>query len=453
MINKFKQKIMYTLRGRLSLWYISTTIIIFSLFSLLIGILFWVTIQSQVDHHIRIVVNEAKDIVSQYTGKERDDLIKNLVSAQGMTVVVLSPDGAPVLETNSPDTSAVTEHQLQRIIALRANNNDTPIHFTQENVRFAATSIQFRSGNGVVAVGYSTKIFTETYYRLFIIIILSIILLVLPTTYVGYILLKKQLTPLEKIAQETKYIVDTSSLYKRIMVDTSIKELGTIQKAFNSMISRLEDIFLNERDFFLDAAHTLKTPLAVLRSQIETTKLKSKKQDELLQTIDHANDIIQDLLYLTKIGNINTQHSRVSVRNIVLDLSELATTLGEEKDLHISTHIQEGVFINGNKNLLLRALSNIVINAVSYNQNGGNIAISLIENKKVTTIAVKDTGIGIPKTEIKKVFSRFFRGSNATSGGSGLGLPITKAVIESHGGKISINSKLNKGTIIKITFS
>ena len=105
-----------TLRGRLSVWYISTVVIILLVLLTSVSGLFLYTLQDQIDHHIHIAVNEAHQIVQDYKKEERYSLIENLVSAQGMTVIVLSPDGSPMLETNSPDVALVTEHQLQKIL-------------------------------------------------------------------------------------------------------------------------------------------------------------------------------------------------------------------------------------------------------------------------------------------------------------------------------------------------
>jgi len=127
--------------------------------------------------------------------------------------------------------------------------------------------------------------------------------------------------------------------------------------------------------------------------------------------------------------------------------------LGEEKNLTISTDIQKDVTIKADKQLLQRALSNIVYNAVAYNRREGSVKLSLSEKSHRIDITVQDTGIGISKQDLPQIFSRFYRGTNVESKGSGLGLAISKAVVESLGGKISVFSSVNKGTTISLTFS
>jgi len=454
MKNSILQKMTRTLRGRLTLWYILSVGVIVLLLLLSVSGLFWVTLQDQIDHHVHIAVNEAKQVVENYRGEERDSLIKNLVSARGMTVVVLSPDGSAILETNSPDVALVTEHQLQKLLGSSSLYDSTPTHFTENNIRFAAMPAQVNAGKGIVAVGYSTQVLYGTLYKLVAMVLGVVFFLVLPIAFLGYKLLKKQLHPLESIATQAKAVSDTASLSRRITITSPTQELQTIQEALNTMFSKLEHIFTNERQFFSDAAHTLKTPLAVLRSQTENAVVPAQKvREDMIRTIDKANDTIGDLLFLSRIVDKPQKLERVSLTDIMTDLAELATTLGEEKDLSITTDIQKDVTFKASKGMLQRALSNIVYNAVYYNKPQGSINLTLKKRHGSIIIAVKDTGIGISKNDLPQLFKRFFRGVNAENKGSGLGLAISKAVVENLDGKIVISSVLNKGTTVTITFS
>lgn len=453
MKNRILQKMTNTLRGRLTLWYVVSVGVIVLLILISVSGLFWVTLQDQIDHHVHIAVNEAKQVVENYRGEERDSLIKNLVSAKGMTVVVLSPDGSAILETNSPDVALVTEHQLQKLLGSSSLYNSGPSHFTENNIRFAAMPAQVSAGKGIVAVGYSTQVLYGTLYKLVAVILGVVFFLVLPIAFLGYKLLKKQLHPLESIATQAKAVTDTTSLSKRIAITSPTQELRTIQESLNTMLSQLEHIFTNEREFFSDAAHTLKTPLAVLRSQTENANLTQKVREDMLKTIDKANDTIGDLLFLSRIAGNPQKLGTVSLTDIMTDLAELATTLGEEKGLSITTDIQKNVTFKASKELLQRALSNIVYNAVTYNRPRGSVSLSLKKSKDLIVASVKDTGIGISKNDLPQLFTRFFRGSNVEDKGSGLGLAISKAVVENLGGKIAISSVLSKGTTVTISFS
>lgn len=433
-----------TLKGRLTLWYFFSVGIIFLIFSVAISVLLWITLQNQIDHHVYIAVKEAHQIVKNYQASEREALIKNLVSGQGMTVVVLSPDGTPILETNSPDIALITEHQLQKIMLSQNLFDSEPTLFTESDIRFAAIPTPVRAGKGVVAVGYSTKILYAAFYRMLLILAAAVVLLVLPATYLGYKLLQKQLRPLEEIALYAKSI-SSPSPSRRIQLKHPTEELLTIQDSLNYMLDKI-------RGFFSDAAHALKTPLAVLRSKIETIKLAQPAKNELLRTIDQTNETVQDLLYLSKIGQADNQSTPINVSAIMAKLLELATVLTSHKQISVTSDIQPDVIVSANEKMLTRALSNLVQNAVNYTKNHGQVELKLTQPAEKIFIVIRDTGIGISKKDLPNIFRRFYRGQNTILPGSGLGLPIAKAVIESLGGSIAVHSRLRQGTTVTVTF-
>lgn len=407
------------------------------------------TLLDQIDHHVHIAVNEAKQITENYQGTEREDLIKNLVNGQGMTVVILSPDGAPILETNSPDTALATEHELQKIMLSQTLNESAPTHFTESDTRFAAMPAQVKAGKGVVAVGYSTKVIYSAFSRMILIVIAGLIFVVMPITLQGYKLLKNHLSPLEMISAQAKAI-SSRNLSHRIQAKSSTEELLSIENALNDMLAKLERVFEGEREFFSDAAHTLKTPLARLRAQIETSSLASSKKEELFETIDEANSTIQDLLYLSKLGRKDTVEKDINLSEITKELTELATTLGANQNITVKSDIVSDIHFRGDKKLLERALGNIIQNAIYYNRENGEVNINLSQNKHHIVITIKDTGLGIHATDLPKIFNRFFRGRNSKLKGSGLGLAISKAIIESSGGTIKLDSNYGSGTNVQV---
>lgn len=450
-LNKFK-KLKNSLKGRLSLWYFGSISVIFLSFAIISSLLFWYTLKNQIDHHIHIAVNEARQIVQNYYGEERDSLIKNLVSARGMTVIVLSPDGAPILETNSPDIALVAEHELQTYLAKNALENEDPIHFTYGNIRFAAMPVNLNTGRGVVAVGYSTFVLYDALYKMMYIIIGTLLFLVIPATYVGYSLLSQQLKPIELISNFASNVPDNKSLTKRLKVKGLTNELETIQNSLNSMVERLQVLFNTEQEFFADAAHTLKTPLAVLRSQIENSNLTKTEKERFYETIDVSTSIIRDLLFLSRINFTKPTRTKFSLTELVTEIVEVTSALGETKNLKIKAKIQKDVDLYADKNLIRKALSNLAHNAVIYNKMGGEISIVLSKTKGKIFLSISDTGIGVEKDHIKSIFNRFYRGKNTQYEGSGLGLAITKAVIKNEGGEINVESTLGKGSTFTVIF-
>ena len=447
---KFVSRMNQSLRGQLSLWYLGSITLIITIFLIATGSLFWITLQNQIDHHVHIVVNEAAQIVQQFSAQQRQQLLTNLVSAKGMTVILLSPDGSPILETNNPDIAAVTEHQLQSILSSNLLNNLTPDHFTINGIRFAATPVNINAGKGILAVGYSTQVIYSTLTKLLLIIGAIIIFCVIPLTYLGYKLLKKQLQPLESITLQTQKINTSQSLSHRIHLRQPTKELITIQNTLNQMLAKLEAVFTKERAFFSDAAHTLKTPLAILRSQLENLDIAAHTKNNLLKVIDSTSGTIQDLLFLSKIGSSNQKKTTFSLSKLMEDLVEITTTLGESKNITVNSKIAQNIQVTANKKQLLRALSNVALNAVIYNHPRGAITISMKQDQKRIVIKISDTGRGVAQKHIPKIFDRFYQCSTSHKWSSGLGLAITKAVIEDLGGKVAFRSKVGTGSTVSI---
>lgn len=439
-----------SLQGKLTLWYISSISAILMTLLIAISGLFWITLQNQIDHHIHIVVTEAAQIVERFQGTQRQELLTNLVSAKGMTIVLLSPDGAPILETNSPDVAIVTEHQLQGILSSSNLVHSIPSHFTESGIRFAAVPVQVNAGKGILAVGYSTQILYSTFGNMLLIVGVTVLLCVLPITYFGYRWLKKQLEPLESISNQAKKINTSKSLTRRIQLSQPTEELATIQHTLNQMLTQLEQIFESERSFFSDAAHTLKTPLAVVRSQLENLRIPVKTKQELIKVIDSTNETIQDLLFLSKVGSGYQQTEKFSLSRLLKDLVEITATLSESKQIQVQANIQPGINIRANKHLIQRAISNVVHNAVIYNRDLGSISISLSKRSGKILITVTDSGWGVAESEQPKIFERFYRGAAGQSPGSGLGLAITKAVIENLGGTVSFSSEPGTGSTVAI---
>ena len=189
-------KLSQSLQGTLTLWYLGSISSIILIFVIVTSGLFLFTLQNQIDHHVHIVFTEAAQIVQQFQGEQRQELLTNLVSAKGMTIVLLSPDGSALLETNSPDVALVTEHQLQEILSSSSLYDSIPSHFTKSGIRFAAMPVQVNAGKGILAVGYSTQILYSTVNNMLLVAAGIIIFCVIPVTYFGIKQLKKQLQPL-----------------------------------------------------------------------------------------------------------------------------------------------------------------------------------------------------------------------------------------------------------------
>jgi len=225
------------------------------------------------------------------------------------------------------------------------------------------------------------------------------------------------------------------------------------------------------QQFTADAAHELNTPLAATRATLESilmmTKFSEAEARETLQTLRRQNlrvsNLVSNLLLLCRMDrqlNINLDLSAIgesiSLNNLVADLVEdfAAFALASEIELKIEIAVQETLMVTGNSEQLYRLISNLLVNAIKYTpQANATVTLILERRSNYALIKVCDPGIGIAKSEIDKVFNRFYRidsDRSRTTGGSGLGLSIAQAIAQSHRGKIEVESELGRGSIFTI---
>lgn len=442
-----------TLRSRLTLLYITSIIGVFLLLSGLFSGLLWVALHNQIDHHIHIVTTQAEQVINNFDGTEEEMLINNLVQMGGMSVLVVSNNGDVILEKKSSDITSLSSSEVQQIRIESEKIGHHPIHFTIHGQRFGSATVTVNGESVLLAVGYSTKILQETFLQM-IGIVVGVITVTLPLlAYFGYRLLKKYLHPLEVIAETAQQITHPKKLSSRVTGLPLTREVSAIVTSFNAMLGRLERIFESEHEFFSDAAHTLKTPLAVLRAKVEgLNKEGAAKKQEMTEVIDSAVDTVQDLLLISRIETGTTgSDKKLDLASIVNGLVELTESLTQEKKINVKKDIQADIKIVADERLIKRALGNIVHNAVQYVDKTGKISLSLKSDRKNILFEVENSGVGINPNEVAHVFDRFYRGTNAQANpnGSGIGLAITKAVIEKYGGEINIESS-NGTTKVKV---
>lgn len=447
---------MKTIRGRLTLWYIVSTVITYFILAGIFSVLLWVSLHDQIDHHIHVVTGQAEQVVEKFTGEDRNQFLQNFVSVPGMAVVLISETGEVVFETQSTDVAPFDSSQIERIQVVSQQTGHHPYHFTIEDMRFGTALVKTEGQNLVLIVGYTESILRQTFVQMMVITLAVMLLLLLLFGFVGYELLKKYLRPLEKISHKTSQIKQPKQLSLRLQEEAPTEELQEIVSAFNSMLSRLENVFKTEHEFFSQAAHTLKTPLAVLRAKIDGfSKYSQVQKNELKAIIDEAVETIHDLLFISRLEtDSGLQLETVKISSLVAEYVELAKSLGQERQVMIQSNIEPALLIRANTILVKRAIGNIIHNAVEYVNDSGEINIQLSQKDDVVVLVVENSGRPIGKKEQLRVYERFYRGKNVRENtkGSGLGLAIAKAIMDNLGGTIKFQNNSRGVTKIELHF-
>jgi signal transduction histidine kinase len=288
--------------------------------------------------------------------------------------------------------------------------------------------------------------------------LLCVILIIASGTGITYMVTGRALKPVTDLSKEIEEI-DENNLYIQVQVPPSKDEVASLSVSFNRMIHKLQKSFLAYKHFSANAAHELKTPLAAMLARIEVVQLSdppifeeyTEALEDMRSNVERLNSIVHDLLQMNADMN--------GFRRVIFGANELFQTIISEfsleiqrKHIHIEVHLEDAL-LYGERNLLHQAFSNILHNAIKYNEENGSIQITAVHDSQTTCITITDTGIGIPEDQIDKIFDPFYCVDKSRSrelGGNGLGLSIVKAVIDKHDGSIQVQSEAGLGTTFVI---
>jgi signal transduction histidine kinase len=252
------------------------------------------------------------------------------------------------------------------------------------------------------------------------------------------------------------------NLGKEIDFEDREDEISALIKSFNRMSRRLNKSFEAQKEFVENASHELKTPLSIIQANLDTA-LEDKEIDkeelrELLESskesIYFMNQLTEDLLLLSVLDQ-KVQTEKIEIVEVLEKCVKNINSLFPKSEIEIIKNFpNKEVYIKGNSILLERAIMNILENSVKYSE-ADTIEISLRERRKRVQIIIQDNGVGIPKEQVEKVFERFYRVDKSRSrdtGGAGLGLSITKTIVNKFDGDITLESERGKGVKFTIFF-
>jgi len=362
--------------------------------------------------------------------------------------IVWSPEGELVSKSPNAPGAPMPEHQSGppgRLVRSRGHYRELALLTLDEST---------------VLVGTSTAPMAADLRRLagqFVIYGLAFVALMLAG---GWIMAGDVLRPIRNISATAKKIA-AGDRGRRIDIDESESELGQLGSVLNETFDKLDKAFWQQVRFTADASHELRTPLSVILTQVQLALTRERSVAEYRQTLaiceraaERMRALVNSLLQLARMDSeeFHLTLEDCDLGKIAANALDLVAPLAGQKGATLRSSV-ESVPCRGDSVKLGQVLVNILQNAVQHNASGVEICVSVQRGEKKAFVRVSDNGAGIPAEALPQLFARFYRVDKSRSvitGGTGLGLAISKAIIEAHGGSISVDSKTGEGTVFMI---
>jgi heavy metal sensor kinase len=374
------------------------------------------------------------------------------------SIVVLSPDGLIVWQgSNVVPRPPVSGSLLERV------RRGSPVYDTVPTVngppvRRVSLPISIQGEERYILQAEASLGFAERALRnlLGLLAIVSAAMMAVAWFGSGW-LARKVLGPIE-VLSATAETISASALRTRLNFDAPYQEFHRLAQVFNAMLDRLQKVFEGQRRFVDHAAHEMQTPLTILQGNIEVALQKARTAEEYREALLNNWEEVQRLVSLTRslltLARLSGDRSLVRLAPLALepllrDLVEELKVLAEDHKLQLTLQTDPVPSIQGDARWLKQAVINLLHNALRYTEPGGRVTVRLGVRGDEVCITVEDTGQGIEPDQLPHLFERFYRTDRARardSGGTGLGLPIVKEIVEAHGGRITVESQVGIGS-------
>ena len=334
----------------------------------------------------------------------------------------------------------------------------------QNDFLISRIKIDFHGEKNIIIEILTTKeILTSTLENILYILSFILPIILILAVIAGNFLIYKSFSPIENILFELKQI-NANDLSARLKTTKNEDEINQLINEVNNLLSRLESSFERISQFSSDASHELKTPLTIIRGEIEVTLRKERTNEEYKSALNNSlNELslieqtVNDLLFLAKNEKdlmVDKQEEFYFDELIDESINEIKS-FAKLHQVEINFILEDSIEFKGFPNLLKIALKNALKNAIQFSHENSQVIVKSYKNADSFNISIQDFGIGIPLNEQEKIFEKFYRtdkSRNKNSGGTGLGMSIVKKIIDIHKGLIKIKSAENKGTTVTISF-
>ncbi|HEX6748908.1 MAG TPA: HAMP domain-containing sensor histidine kinase [Longimicrobium sp.] len=286
------------------------------------------------------------------------------------------------------------------------------------------------------------------------------------TIVIGILMTRAMLRPIDELGRGMK-IVAGGDFEPDVHIPTERSdEIGELARSFSTMTEQLTELDRLKAEFVSVASHEIKTPLSVIRGYVslladgiygEVNDQQKKTLEAVSDQVDRLTRLVHRLLDISRFeaGGGRLELRRINVRDFLDELTSGFRVLAFQNGIDFTVHVADDVPVNieGDADRLNEVLGNILSNAFKFTEHGGRISLVAERDGAGFRVEVRDTGVGIPADKLPRIFEKFYQvdGSAARSVGSGLGLAIAREIVEAHGGTITAESEVGKGTMFRVT--
>ncbi len=450
-----------SLRARLTLWY-SCVLVLVAL--ILGGASRWalaVSLDHALDRSLRYRLIGLRGFIEDNSREGLDPLAAKLVELDtlGELFQVFGPHGELMAQSNGLSRhhagSQPPPDPGPGMLFRSAGPRWFPVRMATQRIYVAGQPL-------IIEVADPEGKFEGVLKEFYSVLYLSLPIVLALAAFGGYWLSGKALAPVDQIIDDA-HAIDPANLSARLSVPASGDELQRLSETLNQMLERVERSVLQMRRFTADASHELRAPITLIYTAAQFALRRDRGTDELkdalakvLREAKRCTNLINQLLSLARSDEGGGQVELIStdVVSLVREVAKEVMMVASEKGLEVSTNAPEDAVCAAiDEHSFRRMLLILLDNAIKYTPAGGRVTVSVIEDASSVTVAVADTGPGIPKDELPLLFDRFWRADKVRSrdsGGTGLGLAIARQIARSHGVELAVESSVGYGSTFTV---
>jgi len=444
------------IRWRLTILYTTLSVLVLIVFSIAVYIGMQRRLSSQLDDDLRSQASlAARSITPGVLETEYEFTDEALLRAFDL-------EGQSYVYRTSSQTATAPIIQPDVVSAFNGHTTYRTLHFDDQHIRTVTVPLQVGDGDivGALQLGYSTKRIDDPLDFLLHALFLIAPIAAFIAAAIGYMLAGRALRPVSRITTLASQITG-ADLTSRLNLDLPNDELGRLASTFDSMLDRITLAFQRQQQFTGDAAHELRTPLALMRSQIDLAVSQADSTSDYREAmtaldgdVGRMTTLVGTLLSLARAdaGELRPNLEPVDLAALAGDVVEQLRPIAEENGLELGTDLRATV-VAADADMLIQVLVNLVDNAIKNTPSGGRITVESGTFENRPFLAVRDTGTGIAPEHLGRIFDRFYRvdtGRARSRGGSGLGLAICQSIARAHGGTLTAISAPGAGSTFRL---